>query len=57
MGWDIGPMKALLCFKKRFWAIILSWALWESSWVGFDPTQSKLVVAKVLSTIGIEIQA
>ena len=35
------------------WASILSWDAWKRSWVGYDPTQSKMTVDRIGATIGI----
>ena len=37
-------------------AVIFSQAMWKKSWVGCNPAQSKIVVAEVAATTGIEAQ-
>ena len=41
----------------KFWDIILSQAVWKSSWAGGDPAQSKMATDKTVATTGIVVQA
>ena len=36
-----------------FWAVIFSRAMWKRSWVGCDPTQSKMTMNRMVATTGI----
>ena len=36
----------------RFWAVILSWAVWKKSWVGCDPTHSIIMVDRSVAITG-----
>ena len=40
-----------------FCIVIFSQAAWKRSWVGRDPTQSKMVADRSVATIGIAVQA
>ena len=44
-------------YCRRFWAVILSQAVWKRSWAGCDPTQSKMAVDRIVATTGIEAWA
>ena len=41
----------------RVWAVILSWAVWNKSWAGCDPAQSKISTYTSIATTGIAAQA
>ena len=42
----------LFYISGGFWAVILSQAVWTSSWVGHDPTSSIIVVDRSVAITG-----
>ena len=37
---------------RGFWAVTFSWAAWKRSWVGCDPTQSKMAADRSVAITG-----